>query len=201
MTDTPTLVLATRNTDKVVEIREILRGLDVRLVSLDAYAEVPEVEETGETLEANAILKAREVARATGASALADDTGLEVAALDGAPGVYSARYAGPDATYADNCAALLRALAGVPEPRRACFRTVVALATPGGDAETVEGVCAGVIASVPRGSLGFGYDPLFVPEGSSRTFAEMTLEEKNTLSHRGRAFRAARALVERHLRA
>jgi XTP/dITP diphosphohydrolase len=157
------------------------------------------VEETGESLEANAILKAEAAARASRMPALADDTGLEVDALGGAPGVYSARYAGPAATYRDNCTALLRALEGVPEPRAARFRTVVALALPGGVVETVDGTCSGRILTEARGSGGFGYDPVFVPDGETRTFAEMSPPEKHAVSHRGRAFRAARVLVARHL--
>jgi XTP/dITP diphosphohydrolase len=191
------LVLATRNRDKVREITRLLEGLPVRLVPIYEWAtEVAEVEETGETLEENAILKARETARLTGEAALADDTGLEVTALGGAPGVYAARYAGESATYADNWAKLLDALREVPEGARgAVFRTVVALATPEGVSKTVEGRCEGRILPAARGESGFGYDPVFSPEGETRSFAEMSLEEKNACSHRARAFHAARSLV------
>ena len=153
-----------------------------------------EVEETGSTLEENALLKAREVAAAAGMPALADDTGLEVDALGGAPGVYSARYAGEQASYIDNCRKLVRELAHT-ENRVAVFRTVIALAFPSGEAETVEGCCPGRIGREMRGEKGFGYDPLFIPDGESRTFAELSLEEKNAISHRGRALLAARSLI------
>ena len=191
------VVLATRNADKVREIAEILAGLPVDLVPVASLEGVPDVEETGETLEENAALKARVVSEATAMVALADDTGLEVDALDGRPGVYSARFAGPAATYADNCRALLDALRGVPEPRRARFRTVVAMARPDGTVELADGACGGEILPEIRGEGGFGYDPVFRPDGETRAFAEMSAAEKHAVSHRGRAFRAARELVAR----
>jgi XTP/dITP diphosphohydrolase len=155
-------------------------------------ARAPDVEETGTTLEDNARIKARGVEAATGLPAIADDTGLVVDALGGAPGVFSARYAGPDAVAADNVAKLLRELDGVPDERRtARFRTVVLAAWPDGREMVVEGSVEGVIVREPRGTAGFGYDPVFVPaEGDGRTFAEMTAEDKHALSHRGRAVRA-----------
>ena len=185
------LVLATANPDKAAEIRAVLvdAGLDVELVSRPA--EVPEVDETGTTLEENARLKAVALCEATGLPAVADDTGLAVDALDGAPGVYSARYAGEDATYADNVEKLLGALAGVePAARTARFSTVALAHWPDGREVAAIGEVEGVIAAEARGSDGFGYDPLFVPdEGDGRTFAEMSAAEKHEVSHRGRAFR------------
>ena len=185
-------VLATANPDKAVEIGAIL-GEGVELVPRPAS--VPEVEETGETLEENARLKARALVDATGMPALADDTGLEVDALGGRPGVHSSRFAGEGATYADNVAKLLEELQGVGE-RSARFRTVAVALWPDGREVVAEGRVEGRIADAGRGDNGFGYDPLFVPEGETRSFAEMGAVEKNALSHRGRAFRA---LAERLL--
>jgi XTP/dITP diphosphohydrolase len=185
------LVLATANPDKAGEIRTTLldAGLDVELVPRPA--DVPEVDETGTTLEDNARLKAVALCEATGLPAVADDTGLAVDALGGAPGVFSARYAGEDATYADNVEKLLRELAGVAPPARTARFTTVALARfPDGREVAAIGDVEGVIAPVARGGNGFGYDPVFVPsEGDGRTFAEMTGDEKQRVSHRGRAFR------------
>lgn len=182
----PRLVVASKNPDKIKEIEdvlcatglagEIIRGLDW-----------PDIEETGDTLEDNALLKADAVMEAVGLPSVADDTGLEVEALGGAPGVMTARYAGPNATYGENVARLLREMEGV-EDRRAHFRTVVALALPDGERVVVEGSLHGVIATSPRGDDGFGYDPVFEVEG--QTLAEMGTELKNTLSHRARALRA-----------
>jgi XTP/dITP diphosphohydrolase len=180
-------VLATANADKAREIAEIL-GPGVTLRTRPSW--VPDVEETEDTLLGNARLKARALARATGTAAIADDTGLEVEDLGGAPGVYSARYAGAAATYADNVTKLLGALAGVGGRRRARFRTVAVAGWPDGDEVVAEGAVDGTIATESRGDGGFGYDPVFIPdEGDGRTFAEMTAEEKHRLSHRGRAFR------------
>ncbi len=186
------LVLATANPDKVVEIGAIL-GDGVALVPRPAS--VPDVVEDADTLEGNARLKAVAIVEATGEPAVADDTGLEVDALDGAPGVHSARFAGEDATYADNVAKLLSSLADHPDPaaRRARFRTVALTRFPDGREVVAEGTVEGTIATEARGTAGFGYDPLFVPdEGDGRTFAEMTPDEKHAVSHRGRAFRALR---------
>jgi XTP/dITP diphosphohydrolase len=179
-------VLATANPDKAAEIAAILEGLEL----VPRPAHVPDVEETGDTLEENARLKADALVAATGEAAVADDTGLEVFALDGAPGVFSSRYAGEHATYADNVAKLLGALEGVAD-RRARFRTVAVARFPDGREVLVDGVVDGTIATQARGDAGFGYDPVFVPDGGDgRTFAEMTPAEKHALSHRGRAFRA-----------
>jgi XTP/dITP diphosphohydrolase len=185
-------VLATANPDKAREIEEILGG-EVGLVPRPAWVE--EVEETGRTLEDNARLKAKALVAATGRAANADDTGLEVDHLDGAPGVYSARFAGTDATYADNVAKLATVMQGVNN-RQARFRTVVVAAWPDGREITAEGSVEGVIAPEPRGRGGFGYDSLFVPdEGDGRTFAEMTSSDKHRLSHRGRALRTLGKLL------
>jgi len=183
------LVLATANPDKVVEITALLPG-----VALTPRPQsVPEVVEDGDTLEANARLKAVAICAATGLAALADDTGLEVFALGGAPGVHSARYAGEDATYADNVDKMLAELEGVDD-RRARFRTVAMVVAPDGSEISVEGVTDGRIATEKRGSGGFGYDPIFIPDdGDGRPYAEMSLAEKNALSQRGRAFRALAA--------
>jgi XTP/dITP diphosphohydrolase len=184
-------VLATANPDKAREIAAIL-GPSVPLSPRPSW--VPDVEETGESLLDNARLKARALVAATGEAAIADDTGLEVDDLGGAPGVYSSRYAGDNASYADNVAKLIDALAGEGGPRRARFRTVAVAAWPDGREVVAEGVVEGTIATHARGAAGFGYDPVFIPvEGDGRTFAEMSADEKHQLSHRGRAFRALAA--------
>ena len=188
-----TLVLASANPDKAAEIAAILGDVP-GLALVPRPAGVPDVEETGTTLEENARLKARALCEATGLAAVADDTGLEVDALDGAPGVYSARFAGEEATYADNVAKMLaeleRAGATAPADRRARFRSVAFVAHPDGTELWVEGEVTGTITAEARGDRGFGYDPIFAPDGfDGRTFAEMTAEEKHAVSHRGRAFR------------
>lgn len=193
-------VIASANPDKVAEIRALLEPLGLEL--RDRPAAVPEVEETGTTLEENALLKAHALAEATGLPAIADDTGLEVDGLDGEPGVYAARYAGEAATYADNVAKVLAELerrGGGLASRRARFATVAAVAWPDRTSLTVRGEVEGEIAEAPRGGAGFGYDPIFVPEGGDgRSFAEMEPWEKASISHRGRAFRLlADALVQR----
>ena len=185
------LVVATRNKHKLEEIHAILNGLVVELHSALDFPEIPDVVEDGVTFEANAIKKAVTLARATGCWALADDSGLEVDALGGAPGVYSARYAGEPVSYAANNDKLLHELAGSKD-RHARFRCVIALSDPAGRAETVEGRCEGHIIEALRGTAGFGYDPLFVPDGHVQTFAEMPAVLKNSISHRGRALQAAR---------
>jgi XTP/dITP diphosphohydrolase len=180
------LVCASANPDKVAEIEAILDGV-VEL--LPRPADVPDVVEDADTLVGNARLKAEAICRATGEAAVADDTGLEVAALGGSPGVRAARYAGESATYADNRAKLLRQLDGVHD-RSAVFRTVVVVAYPDGSEVVVEGACPGRITESERGGRGFGYDAVFAPdEGDGRTFAELSEAEKNAISHRGRAFR------------
>lgn len=188
------LVLASANPDKAAEMAAILGpvlGKVVRVTPRPPDLSAPV--EDGDTLEANARLKAVAVARATGNLAVADDTGLEVDALGGGPGVLSARYAGEEATYVDNVLKLLDALAELPEPteRAARFRTVAVARFPDGSEIVAEGTVEGTIALGPRGSGGFGYDPVFVPdEGDGRTYAEMSVDEKHAISHRGRALRA-----------
>ncbi len=187
------VVCASANPAKVAEMAEVLAGLGVELEPRPSS--VPDVVEYADTLEGNARLKAAAVCAATGAAALADDTGLEVDALDGRPGVRSARYAGEDASDAENVARLLEELgqrgANTPTERRARFRTVVLLRRPDGSERIATGVVEGAIAPAPRGTGGFGYDPVFVPdEGGGRTFAEMDATEKHAISHRGRALRA-----------
>jgi len=190
------LVIATQNRDKAREIEAVLAPLPVNLRGLWEWPEAPEVEESGRTLEANAALKAEAAARFTGMWAVADDTGLEVDALNGAPGVYSARFAGPGATYAGNRAKLLELLLGVSlRHRTARFRTVVALARPGRKTVTVEGSVSGWITEGERGDFGFGYDSVFLYPQTRKTFAEMTPAEKNSVSHRGRALKALRTLL------
>ncbi len=179
------LFLATRNVGKVAELAVLLKDLPIHLVTPDAFEALPEVVEDADTLEGNAQKKAEILAAYTGLSCLADDTGLEVEALQGAPGVYSARFAGADATDADNRAALLFALQGVKN-RRAHFRTVIAWKSKH-TLRFFEGVCKGSILEAERGSGGFGYDSLFVPDGEGRSFAQMSKEEKNKISHRGKA--------------
>ncbi|NNE74858.1 MAG: RdgB/HAM1 family non-canonical purine NTP pyrophosphatase [Acidimicrobiales bacterium] len=187
------LVLASANPDKVAEIKHVMAGVAELEPRPDS---VPDVVEDADTLEGNARLKAEAICSATGQAAVADDTGLEVDALDGAPGVYSARFAGEDATYGDNVDKLLALLAGVPDDRRtARFRTVALVRFPDGSEVIAEGAVEGAISLAPAGDGGFGYDPVFVPvEGDGRSFAQMG-DEKHRISHRGRAFRALAAAL------
>jgi XTP/dITP diphosphohydrolase len=189
----PRLVVASKNPDKITEIEHVLvpLGLAGEIVT---GLDWPDVEETGETLAENALLKARAVTTATGLPAVADDTGLEVEALGGRPGVRTARFAGPGATYADNVQLLLRDMEGIDD-RAATFRTVVALVWPDGAELVANGFVEGVITREPRGAGGFGYDPVFEIEG--KTLAEMSLEGKSKLSHRARALRALAAVLVR----
>lgn len=190
------LVLATANVHKVREVQPIFRGTGVRLVPVTSLVPGWTVHETGATLTDNARLKARSAVAATGWPAAADDTGLFVEALDGAPGVLSSRYAGMHASYADNIVKLLTALHGLPVDRRSAqFRTVVVLARPGGAERVFEGLVEGRILEVGRGANGFGYDPVFLAAGEDRTLAEMPLAEKNRMSHRARAFASAAAFL------
>ncbi len=191
------LVLATRNAGKVRELRDLLAGLPVTLYTVADFPGAPAVDEDAPTLEGNALKKARALHAHTGLPALADDTGLEVTALGGRPGVHSARFAGPDASDADNRARLLEALAGATD-RSARFRTVVALVTADGK-HTFEGICTGRIVAAERGTGGFGYDALFVPDGETRTFAELSPAEKNALSHRGQALRRVVAFLQQRI--
>ncbi|MEQ9103278.1 MAG: RdgB/HAM1 family non-canonical purine NTP pyrophosphatase [Rhodothermales bacterium] len=182
----PQLVIATRNAGKLVEISQLLSGLPIKILALDAFPGAPEVDEDRDTLEGNAEKKAQAILEFTGLPSLSDDTGLEVHVLGGAPGVHSARYAGPDCHPADNRKKLLRALEGQTD-RRARFRTVVALATSDREVRFFEGICTGTILDHERGDGGFGYDALFVPDGWTQTFAEMDSADKNRIGHRGMA--------------
>lgn len=192
------IVLATRNRHKGEELAALLGDLGIRIRTLVDFPTAPEVEEDGATYEANAIKKATEIARATGLTAVADDTGLEVDALDGWPGVYSARYAGKHATYEDNCRKLLQELAGVSRSKRtARFLTVAAIALPGGDVHVVQGILEGLITEESIGNRGFGYDPVFLVPQLGKTLAELTAGEKNRVSHRAKAFAKVRELLAR----
>ncbi len=183
------LLLATRNRDKFKEIKEILGENKWKLLSLEDFPETAEVIENGKTFSDNALKKARAAFKATGIPSLADDSGLEVDCLSGAPGVLSSRFAGEKATYRDNNEKLLSLMKDVPmERRRARFKCVVALVDDK-EEKWVEGVCEGIILSEYRGENGFGYDPLFFVPEKNKTFAEMTRREKNEISHRGKAFR------------
>ena len=189
-------VCASANPDKVEEMRAVLAPFGIEL--LPRPAEVPEVVEDAPTLEGNARLKAVAICEATGRPSLADDTGLEVDALGGAPGVFSARFAGEHATYADNVDKLLDSLADLaaPEERMARFRTVALARFPDGREVMAAGWVDGTIVTAPRGGYGFGYDPVFEPvEADGRTFAQLTIEEKNGISHRARALRALAELL------
>ncbi len=193
MSDRIILLFATRNAGKVVELRELTAALPIEVRSLEGL-DVPEVEEDGDTFEANASKKARVVSAATGLPALADDSGLQVDALGGAPGVHSARYAGEQCNDADNNAKLLLALAGVPESKRAArFRSTLALADSAGalgeDVILASGTCEGSILEEPQGAGGFGYDPLFYCPQLGQTFAEAGVGSKNQLSHRAVAMK------------
>jgi XTP/dITP diphosphohydrolase len=187
------VVLATRNPHKVAELRRILAtaGLDVELVGADAFPGLADVPETGTTFAENALIKAHAVAAATGLPAVADDSGLCVDVLGGMPGVFSARWSGRHGDDPGNLDLLLAQLSDVPDDRRSAhFACAAALALPGGAERVVEGRLSGALLRAPRGDGGFGYDPVFVPDGDTRTTAEMSPAEKDAISHRGRAFRA-----------
>ena len=191
------IVLATHNRGKMEEMSAILGYLPVEPLALDAFPEIGDIPETGNTLKENAFIKAETVHRLTGLPALADDTGLEVDALNGAPGIYSARYAGADATFDDNCQKMLKELHGIPvEKRTARFRTVIAFVN-GGEKEWVEGVAEGRIIEEKRGIGGFGYDPIFYYPPLRKTFAELDSVEKNSISHRGKALRNFCGILEK----
>ncbi len=193
----PTLLVATGNPGKQETLRRLLQNLPFRLIGLDAVPQVQPVAETGRTFEENARLKACGYADQSGLLTLADDSGLEVAALQGGPGIYSARYGGPGLTEAERCLYLLRALAHVPEGRRqAQFVCVVSIAKPrAGVCGEFRGVSKGYLLTEMRGKLGFGYDPLFVPEGDTRSYAELGPAVKDALGHRYKAVKAARSLL------
>lgn len=190
------LVLATRNPDKGRELDAMLGDLGIRIRTMAEFPGAPDVVEDGATCRENAVKKAVSAQRFTGLTAIADDTGLEVAELGGRPGVHAARYAGEKATYADNCRKLLTELAGVPPERRgARFVTVAAIAYPDGRVEVTEGVLEGRITEAQQGTGGFGYDPVFFVPEMGRTLAELSPVEKNRISHRARAFQSAKKLL------
>jgi XTP/dITP diphosphohydrolase len=191
------LLIATRNQKKKKELEDILGDLDAALLTLDELADVPEVIEDGSTFEANAIKKALTVAQLTNFVTLADDSGLEVDVLGGAPGIFSARFAGPQANDEANNRKLLALLQNIDERKRtARFVCVIAVAWPSGEVKTVTGVCPGTIAREAHGTGGFGYDPYFIPDGYEKTFAELPAEEKNRISHRGQALQEAKVLLK-----
>ncbi|MFZ2631323.1 MAG: XTP/dITP diphosphatase [Desulfosalsimonadaceae bacterium] len=198
--DTPlTLVIATRNQNKTLEIRDLLKDFPITIKNLDDFGPIPEVEEDGDTFEDNAYKKSSFTARVLGVPALADDSGLCVEALDGAPGVLSARYAGENATDQENCALLLENLKS-EKNRNASFKCVISLAVPTGAALTYEGSCDGIILDKPQGFNGFGYDPLFFFPVFGKTFAQLDLSEKSRVSHRGKALREFREEFEQVIR-
>lgn len=195
------VVVATRNRKKLEELRRLLEGLDVELFSLEGFPSVQEVIEDGMTFEENAIKKAISVARATGFIAIADDSGLVVDGLGGAPGVFSARYAGEPSDDRRNIEKLLREMQSIPhDKRQAHFVCIIALASPDGTVKTFKGQVDGIITMEPRGDKGFGYDPVFEPEGFDKTFAEMSPQEKDSISHRMKAVAAFRRYLEEVLK-
>ncbi len=194
------LVIASRNSGKLKEFRDLLAGLPLEVKSLADYPEIGEIEETGCSFAENACIKAETTTRLTGEISLADDSGLEVDALGGRPGVWSARFAGPGAGDKENNQKLLFELDGLPKAKRtARFRACIAVAVPGKPTELAEGTCEGLITTEPRGKGGFGYDPLFLVPELQKTFAELTSAEKNSISHRARAMEQARKILARLL--
>ncbi len=190
------LVIATQNKNKLAEFREILKDVAIEVKSLADFGPIPEPVEDGDTFDENAYKKAHHTARVLGLPAIADDSGLVVDALGGAPGVYSARYAGENATDDENCRKLLQELDSQEKGnRKAHFTCVLSIAVPSGPALTYEGKCDGIILREPRGESGFGYDPLFYFEQHSKTFAELTMEEKNKVSHRGKALKEVKSEI------
>jgi XTP/dITP diphosphohydrolase len=192
------IVLATRNAHKVVEVQRIFAdaGIATEILGTETFRDLPDIAETGSTFAQNALLKAKAVSEHTGLPAMADDSGLCVDALNGMPGIFSARWAGTHGVDLANLTLLLNQLADVAEPRRtAAFHCAAALVAPDGDERICEGVLEGRIIRVPRGSNGFGYDPIFVPMGETQTTAEMTAAQKDAISHRGQAFRALAATL------
>ncbi len=191
------IVIATSNPHKLLEVKEILKDLPYQFVGLNEFPGIPEIEETGKTLLENSLIKARTVHKITGFPTVADDTGLEVNSLNGAPGIRSARYAGENATYEDNLNKLLKDLEGIPfGKRQAQFRTVISFVT-NSEEHWVEGIVEGVIIDKPLGSGGFGYDPIFYIPKLKKTFAELSMDEKNKISHRGLALEKFRILLSK----
>ena len=203
-----TLVIGTGNPDKLKELQALLSGLKVRVIPISRFRNVPDVVENGRTFKQNAAKKARVYSRFVGARravplplVLADDSGLCVRALGRRPGVYSARFAGPGCTYEDNNRKLLRLLAGKgPAKRKASFHCVAALYKNGRKVKIFEGVCKGKIAEKARGANGFGYDPVFVPDGTRKTFAQLSRSQKNRLSHRAKALKQVRGFLRKYFR-
>ena len=195
-----TIVLGTGNKHKVIEIKEILKGTKLNILTFDDFKKKPRIIENGKTLKENAVIKAKKVSSYYKAWALADDSGLEVKYLKGEPGVYSARWAGRGCTYQDNNKKLLRKLKDIPlYKRKAKFKTVIALTSPNGKSWTVEGSIEGKIGFSLKGKNGFGYDPLFVPEGFKKTFAELSSFTKNRISHRSNALKKMNKLINKVL--
>ena len=193
-----TLVIATRNKGKTTEIKDLLKEFPVAIKNLDDFGTIPKVEEDGESFDENAFKKASFAARILGLPSLADDSGLVVEALEGSPGVYSARYAGQNATDEEKCLKLLKEMAGKTN-RIAAFECVLSIAVPTGPALTYEGRCEGLITEKPAGQNGFGYDPVFYYPPLGKTFAQLSRQEKNRVSHRGRAFRELKAEFDKIL--
>jgi XTP/dITP diphosphohydrolase len=192
------LVIATQNRNKFKEMKEALRGISWEILPAYDFPSIPEIVEDGKTLEENSLKKARETASFTGLTSLSDDTGLFVEALDGQPGIYAARFAGENCTYEDNVRKLLGLLENVSNDQRgAIFKTVISIFYPVGAFDQVVGEIEGSIVREKKGNGGFGYDPIFLPIGASKVFAEMTLMEKNQISHRGKALQKARSLLEK----
>ena len=189
-------MLATKNKGKVREIRHVLHPLKIKIISLLDLHKAPNIKESGTTFEENAVKKAQIMAKRLNIKVLADDSGLEVYALGGKPGIRSARYAGPDPTTEKLCKKLLKAMSGKKD-RRARFVCDIAIAIPGKKPVVIEGICRGKIADKMAGSRGFGYDPIFVPEGNNKTFAQMPMSLKNRISHRGKALKKAKARLDR----
>ena len=194
------LVVATRNQDKLREIKRLLKGLPLQVESLDKFKDAPETIENGRTLEANAKKKAVQVSRFLKTLAVADDSGLEIKALGGRPGVYSARFSGKGATYKSNNEKLLAFLKDVPfSKRKACFKCVIAVADKGKVVGIAEGRCRGKIGFESKGGRGFGYDPVFMPDGYKKTFAQMGAAQKNKISHRSKALSKAKNIISKYL--
>lgn len=193
------IIIATKNKNKIKEINAILKGMPVNILSLyDSNWQVPDIREDGKTFKENAVKKAKTIAGITGKITLADDSGISVDVLSGEPGVHSKRFAGENASDRENNLKLLNLIKDIPAGRRgAQFRCVIAIAVPNGKTETVEAVCRGDIGFSEKGGQGFGYDPIFVPSGYNQTFAELSMQVKNKISHRGRALEKAKLVLER----
>ena len=193
------IILASHNWNKFSEMEEILRKMPIELITLNEFQEIGEIIEDGKTLKENAFIKARTVHNLTNLPAISDDTGLEVDTLGGGPGIYSARYAGENCSYSDNVNKLLDEMKNIPPERRSArFRTVIAYVDDNMELAT-EGTVEGIIADMPKGFDGFGYDPVFYIPNIKKTYAEMSINEKNKISHRGKAVKNMQALLQSHL--